>query len=181
MQLLTSRKRPDHTYPLWIYIIARRSLALEVFFPPSSSEVIIHLYDLCATGSTGKTFVTWIRSQKTWIPSISLEIYPVFFCRFFFFLEKEFFILVENFPEKRKTKFWKILMLFNRVFIFTLQFDWKNGFEKLKFKKWLSPEKRKTQKTQKRNTGIQSIQAPVNIYTCKSHLLHRLFYRDYCL
>ena len=34
-------------------------------------------------------------------------------------------------------------MLFKWVFIFTLQFDWKNGLEKLKFKKGLSPEKKK--------------------------------------
>ena len=70
--------------------------------------------------------------------------FPVLVCRFFFFLEKEFF--KKSFSRKKKNKFWKILMLFKWDFIFTWQFHWKNSLEKLKFAKWLSPEKRKSWK-----------------------------------
>ena len=48
-------------------------------------------------------------------------------------------------------------MLFQWVFIFTFQFDWKNSLEKLKFGKWLFPEKRKTWKNPKRSLGNQPI------------------------
>ena len=82
--------------------------------------------DICnmnkVTKDLNSKYVTWD------LPSVLLQV--------FLFLEKEFFILVEIFSRKKKNKnFENILMLFNRVFIFILQFDWKNGLEKLKFKK----------------------------------------------